>query len=78
MLYIPLRPSLLFFDGMVRSRVPSPGVLISNTSIASRNPQYNLCYAYGGYRSIDQFLCFQGSGTENYESRIHYTFDLLS
>ena len=39
---IPLRPSFDFLLGIVNNRSPSPGELTSNTSIASRNPQYNL------------------------------------
>jgi len=38
---IPLRPSRLFFEGVVRSRMPSPGAWISKTSIASSKPQYS-------------------------------------
>ena len=36
---LPLSPSLLFFEGVVRNRVPSPGRWMSKTSIASSNPQ---------------------------------------
>ena len=39
---VPLRPSLLFLDGVIASRVPVPGQLRSNTSMASSNPQYSL------------------------------------
>ncbi len=39
---VPLSPSLLFLDGVVASRVPEPGQLRSNTSMASSNPQYSL------------------------------------
>ena len=39
---IPFSPSLLFLDGVIASRMPSPGQLMSNTSIASSKPQYSL------------------------------------
>jgi hypothetical protein len=39
---VPFSPSLLFLDGVVASRMPSPGQLMSNTSIASSKPQYSL------------------------------------
>ena len=39
---LPLRPSLLFLEGVVKRRVPEPGEERSNISMASSNPQYIL------------------------------------
>lgn len=39
---LPLRPSLLFLEGVVESRSPSPGCCRSNISMASSKPQYSL------------------------------------
>lgn len=40
---VPFKPSLVFFEGVVCNRVPSPGLWTSNISIASSKPQYSLC-----------------------------------
>jgi hypothetical protein len=51
---LPLRPSLLFLEGVVGSRSPSPGCCMSNISMASSKPQYSLGVdgAHGDYYQI--------------------------
>jgi hypothetical protein len=52
---LPLRPSLLFLEGLVGSRSPSPGCCMSNISMASSKPQYSLGVndAHGDYYQMN-------------------------